>query len=296
MENWKPHTHYNEGALVYDPDERRRRCIETHHSTDKFDDKKWKKMDKLSESVEMPNSKFAAITSMNQDYYNHCGRAMLKSFKAHWSNTMPLYVYNEDNFHVKVKSIIPLGWDLGSEYQAFQQRHGNPKIRIFSKKAFSIIHAMENIECDRLIWLDADTLFVEDFNTQLLDMIAPDDVLSTHFSVWHQQNDITYHSCETGFFILNKKHKGFHEFKDTYSQIYSKDKTDGLRRFYDGEVYGKTVELMAARGHKMMNLNPGKHKTPFSRSVIGPYIQHFKAGLKDRINFDGLEAELETDD
>lgn len=298
MENWKPHTHYNEGALVYDPDERRRRCIETHHSTDKFDDKKWKKMDKLSESVEMPNSKFAAITSMNQDYYNHCGRAMLKSFKAHWSNTMPLYVYNEDNFHVKVKSIIPLGWDLGSEYQAFQQRHGNPKIRIFSKKAFSIIHAMENIECDRLIWLDADTVVEKEIPLQLLEMISPDDVLSSHFSVWHSwpttdNPNRLAHSCETGFFILNKKHPGFKEFYETYKRIYTKDEYSDMRRFYDGEVYGKTVKLLEAKGNKMLDLNPGKHKTPIPRSVVAPYVVHFKAGLKDNLTNEDIEGSRE---
>ena len=46
----------------------------------------------------------------------------------------------------------------------------------------------------------------------------------------------------------------------------------------------------------MLNLNPGRHKTPFSRSVIGPYIQHFKAGLKERINFDGIEAGYDEED
>lgn len=297
-QNWKPDLYYTEGQFVR-YQESMWRCTRSHKSSNEFKKTHWNKI-KIGhipkERVQVTNRKYEAITSMNNVYYNKTGRPFLKSFSKHFSHICDIHVYNEGLFEPKAKNMVTEGWDLGPEFIKFQKRHNNDRVKTFSKKGFSIIHAMNNIDCDRLVWLDADTLFVEDFNTQLLDMIAPDDVLSTHFSVWHQHNDITYHSCETGFFILNKKHKGFNEFKDTYSQIYSKDKTDGLRRFYDGEVYGKTVELMAARGHKMMNLNPGKHKTPFSRSVIGPYIQHFKAGLKDRINFDGLEAELETDD
>ena len=37
----------------------------------------------------------------------------------------------------------------------------------------------------------------------------------------------------------------------------------------------------------MLDLNAGHtHKTPIPRSVIGPYISHYKAGLKDSIDFD----------
>jgi hypothetical protein len=46
---------------------------------------------------------------------------------------------------------------------------------------------------------------------------------------------------------------------------------------------------MEAKGYKMMNLNQGKHKTPISRSLIAPYMSHFKAGLKDRVDFSNYE-------
>ena len=113
-------------------------------------------------------------------------------------------------------------------------------------------------------------------------------MLSAHFSVWHEKDDKTYHSCETGFFVLNKRHEGFADFASTYKEIYNKDKTEGMRRFYDGEVYGRTVELMQEKGYKMNNLNPARHKTPISRSAMAPYITHFKAGLKDRVELDEM--------
>ena len=43
----------------------------------------------------------------------------------------------------------------------------------------------------------------------------------------------------------------------------------------------------------MRDLNPGKHKTPISRSVIAPYLAHYKAGLKDSIDFDKILSEIE---
>jgi len=241
----------------------------------------------------MDNNKFLAITSMDKSYYDKCGRAMLASYKHNSSHLFPLNVYNEDDFLVKVKKVNPVGWDLGQDYKNFMTRHNNLKVKTFAKKGFSIIHAMKNIKHERLIWLDADTIIKNEMPMQLLELITPDDVLSTHFSVWHEQDNITYHSCETGFFILNTQHPGYNDFINTYDNIYCNDITDGLRRFYDGEVYGKTVELMEAKGHKMLNLNPGRHKTPISRSVISPYIDHYKAGLKDKIDYDKIEKQYE---
>ena len=241
-------------------------------------------------------TKYTAITSMDQKYYEHCGRAMLRSYKKHWSSILPLHVYNEENFTIKVKTIVELGWNLGPEYDHFQHRHSNDRVKTFAKKGFSIIDAMNTVNCDKLIWLDADVIIKAEIPRQMLSLISPDDVLSTHFSVWHQQDKTEYHSCETGFFILNKNHPGYLEFCDLYTDIYHNDKTEGLRRFYDGEVYGKCVEIMELKGHKMLNLNPGRHKTPISRSVLAPYITHFKAGLKDNIDFTKFETENEENE
>lgn len=240
--------------------------------------------------------KIAAITSMDKKYYSHCGKAMLTSHKKNASDLFPLYVYNEDDFLVKVKTAHSIGWNLGTDYEEFQKRHSNEKVKTFAKKGFPIIDAMENFECDRLMWLDADLIIRQPIPLQLLELISPDDILSTHFSVWHTKDSVEYHSCETGFFILNKQHPGFEEFKNTYKTIYTQDKTEDLRRFYDGEVYGKTVELMEAKGYKMMNLNSGRHKTPISRSIMKPYITHFKAGLKDRFDNNTLESKFDLGD
>lgn len=239
---------------------------------------------------------FAAVTSMNRAYYDHVGRAMLRSYKHGWSAHTPMHVYNEGDFEVKVKTIVSMGWHMPKEYWDFQARHQNKKVKQFSKKAWSIIKGCAEIDCDRLIWIDADTIIKTDIPDQLLNLIAPEDVLSTHFSVWHDVDRKIFHSCETGFFILNKKHPAFQEFVDTYRDIYVNDKYHDLRRFYDGEVYGKTVELLEAKGNKMLNLNLHKLKTPIPKSVLAPYIDHMKAGAKDGVDNEILEKRFKLTD
>ena len=238
---------------------------------------------------------YAAITSMDKKYWDNAGKAMLQSYKKHLSDTFPLYCYNEDGFNIKIKTVTPMGWDLGPAYAHFISTISNPKVRNFGKKAFSIINAMNNVDADRLIWFDADTIIKAKIPIHLLDLISPNDVLSTHFGVRHLHSDgIKYFSCETGFFILNMKHPKFKDFRDLYTKIYLEKRTEGLRRFYDGEVYGKVVQELELKGAKMMELNPGqRHKTPIPRSVIAPYLSHYKAGLKERIDFDTL---VEYDD
>jgi hypothetical protein len=299
---WKSRTLYSKGDIVKHG-EKVFECQQNHVSIEDFDKGRFNriKADKLTDEprdLELTNGKkFALITSMDKRYYTESGKAMLQSWKRHASGLGTMYCYNEQLFDPKVKGVKTAGWMLGEEFIKFQKRHTNHKIKGFAKKAFPIIDATQKFsDHDRLLWVDADAVFTENFPRLLTELIAPDDVLSTHFSVWHEKNGKEYHSCETGFFILNMKHPGFEEFIDLYKDIYYNDKAEEyeLRRFYDGEVYGKCVELMEAKGHKMMNLNTGRHKTPISRSLLAPYLSHFKAGLKERVDFSEYEYEEEV--
>jgi len=245
--------------------------------------------------------KYAAITSMNKTYYDNIGRNMLRSYKAHWNEILPLYVYNEDGFEIKVKTVHSMGWNLPEDYKKFQVRHDNRRIQQFSKKAYSVLHAMEWLKTERLMWIDADCMITRPIPRQMLELVAPADVLSTHFGVYHDwpsdedPNRVSF-SCETGFFVLNKKHPMFERFKEVYADLYNNDGGLRLRRFYDGEVYGETVRILEQEGAKMLDLNPGGHKTPMSRSVMSPYLQHFKSSLKNRIDQSAFEVEFAEDD
>ena len=225
--------------------------------------------------------KFACITSMSKSYYDRCGKYMLDSYRRYCN--IPLYLYNEDftpDFPQNLQ-----GWNLGDDYLSFQTRWSKKsRVQTFAKKAYSIIDAMENIDTDYLVWIDADCVIKKDLTEKFLQNLVSGDILSTHFSVWHEENNKVYHSCETGFFILNKNHTLYNQFKDAYKNIYNQDLYQDLRRFYDGEVYGKVVSMFDQK--YMNNLNSGKkkYKTPISKSILKDYIEHYKGkGLKDSV-------------
>lgn len=240
------------------------------------------------------DKRFALITSMDWPYFDHCGKLMVKSFERRWRG-LKLHCYNE-NFDFKTKRWVKMGFDLGPEYEQFHERWHteNRKITTFAKKAFSIIHAMEHIDCDWLVWADADSEATEDLPEQLLDLLTDEKNLSVHFGVKHTVDNVTYFSCETGFFMLNKNHELFDEFRKTYKEIYVNDDYKNLRRFYDGEVYGETVLRLQEKGASMLDLNKGhRHKTPIPRSVLAPYLTHYKAGVKDTVDFDEKLEDVE---
>lgn len=231
---------------------------------------------------------FAVVTSMDEAYYQKCGQACIESFGTHWPGNIHLYVYDEGILNPpKRKWVTYLPWsDLGKDFENFCNRGHGDRTITFAKKAFSIIAGMRNIDVDRLIWMDADVVSTYSVNEQLLDMIAPDGTLSTHYGVVHPwpsdtNPDRTSFSCETGFFILNRRHAKFHAFVNRYLEYYNQDLGYNLRRFYDGEVYGAVVQEFS-RSARMLELNPGyRHKTPIPRSIMAPYIMHYKAGAKE---------------
>ena len=63
--------------------------------------------------------KTAIITSMDEAYFDKCGQSMLLSYlKYQKSEDIPLYLYNEGDFDVP-KGIKKLGFELGSEFDNF---------------------------------------------------------------------------------------------------------------------------------------------------------------------------------
>ena len=97
--------------------------------------------------------------------------------------------------------------------------------------------------------------------------------------------------CVQEPFYVCRRHDQFPNFVERYQEYYNTGEGLRLRRFYDGEVYGAVVEEFERRGAKMLELNPGyRHKTPIPRSIMAPYIMHYKAGAKEPFNSEQLLA------
>ena len=232
------------------------------------------------------------ITSFSKDYYERIGKYSVGTFIKYWPSGINLHCYVEDLYLDHHPKIIQIPFtELSPEYHEFQKSDLKQRVKTFSKKAYSVIHAMENIDCDILIWMDADVITKNLVSIDFLLDLCDDSTLATFMGVWHHRDkhdptsDIMF-SCESSFFMLNKNHLAFEKFANRYREYYDKRLTKNLRRFYDGEVLGATILDLKDYGRMndlaaSLEKNP---KTPMTRSILNQHFFHFKAGLKEEID------------
>lgn len=234
--------------------------------------------------------KFEIITSFNKSYYDMIGKDCVESWLAHWPKELELTCYVEQFTLPNTPRIKQISFDkLGREYDAFQNSHENDRVKIFAKKAYSVIHALQHSKADRVIWIDADVITKTDIKTTFLESLCPEDTLSAFMGVKHHKikgdpaSDLVF-SAETGFFIINKVHPDFDAFLSRYSEYYNNHITDGLRRFYDGDVFGAVIhEMSQTKVNDLTAIIKKSPKTPLKYIELGNYIHHFKSkSTKDR--------------
>jgi hypothetical protein len=221
------------------------------------------------------------ITSFNQAYYDLIGKDCVETWLKYWPEDLTLTCYVEEfNLpeHPRLKQIS--FDDFKPEYYEFQST-ADKQVKKFAKKAWSFIHAMENSTADRIVWLDADVLSVDQLPMDLLLNVLPDDVLSTHMGVTYTTTkDGTpgrWFVPETGFFAVNTKHNLFSEFRKEYKRHYVERDHAMMRRFFDNDVYGYVFEKLDAPGYDLCKDFVKGYKTPLRHTVLGPYIEHYKA-------------------
>jgi hypothetical protein len=242
--------------------------------------------------------KVTVITSFDQSYYDKVGKHCLETMLQYWDPNIHIVLYVEDFELFNNSRFVKVPFeDLDPDYFVFQKEKRKASEKTFAKKAYSIIHAMENIETDILVWLDADVVTKKHITKEFIESLIPEDKLSTHLGVWHHaiKHDETsplMFSCETGFFALNKNHKHYDKFVKRYKERYVNREKEDLRRFYDGDVYGAVVKEFKEK--EMNDINPGMHKTPMSRSILKSYLVHFKHGLKRRDDFEKLVEKVKS--
>lgn len=226
------------------------------------------------------------ITSFNQQYYDMIGRRCVDTWIDYWPLQCQLTCYAEefDFAHTDPRiTTIPFS-ELPKEYAEFQASDQGHRVKIFAKKAYSIIHAFEHITADRLIWLDADTVTTAMVPMTFLESLCPDDTLATFMGVWHNQDrddpasELKF-SGETGVFVVNTRHPGFRQFAERYAEYYNRRLSHNLRRFYDGEVFGAVVQELKAQ-YKFRDLSAELKKaynSPLRHTELGEYLIHYKS-------------------
>jgi len=224
------------------------------------------------------------ITSMNQRYYDLIGKDCVESFLKHWPQSLKLTVYVEemalaDNDRIKQISFT----ELEEDYVAFQEDPNcNQSEKKFAKKAYSIMHAMNNSKSDWIVWLDADVVSIADIPEGLWKALLDPQHLSLYMGVTYTSdksgNQGLWLVPETGVFAVNTRHPGFEKLRDEYCRRYRERDRSGLRRFYDNDVLGVAVQAVPEATHRDICagfLKP--YKTPLPHTVLGEYLIHYKA-------------------
>jgi lipopolysaccharide biosynthesis glycosyltransferase len=226
------------------------------------------------------------ITSFNQQYYDMIGQRCVETWADYWPLQCQLDCYVEgfdyESADPRINS-IPFSC-LPPEYEEFQASELGGRVKIFAKKAYSIIHAFENVTTDRLVWLDADTVTTGMIPMLFLESLCPDDTLATFMGVWHNMDrddpssELKF-SGETGVFVVNTQHPGFGEFAKRYTEYYNQRLHHNLRRFYDGEVFGAVVQELKNQ-YKFRDLSAELKKaynSPLKHTELGKYLIHYKS-------------------
>lgn len=226
--------------------------------------------------------KLEVITSMNQDYHDRIGRDCIKSYLEHWSTDLTVYA---ESVAIKPHSrlrIIEFD-ELGADYQTFQQDETlSRRCRTFAKKAFCVLHAMDNSAADWLVWIDADVITQRSDPVDLLKTVLQPHYLAMYMGVRYDSHEATNTSGdwlvpETGFFAVNLRHRMTPVLVQEYRRRYLNKSFSDLRRSYDNDVFGAAVLATPADYLDLCQGLEKAYKTPLKHTVFGAYLCHYKA-------------------
>jgi len=220
------------------------------------------------------------ISTMNKDYYDTIGIVMINSWTQCFPDNYVLHLYLEDFDIKKVKHprIIYEDWnDVAELYKIWETTRGssNPRHQKFTLKALSQIAAWRKIESGKMLWLDADLLFLKPVPKNMFDDVLEDYAIAAWGEV----------CFESGTVWFDLDHKDFSKVREIYESIYIGDRNlPENQRWYDGEILGWSVNESGIRFKKLQEFyNIKKSSTPLNKSPLGEYMQHFKAKRKNHL-------------
>lgn len=224
------------------------------------------------------------ITSFNEYYYNLIGRDSVESWLKFWDEDFSLTCYVEEfSLPVKNDRITEIDFsELSSDYYALQNSDLHNSIKRFAKKAYSFIHAMHNNTANWIVWLDADVITTGKVDWSVIGPLLNPYHLAMYMGVRYTTdkagNAGDWLVPETGVFAVNTQHKDFNAFRDEYCRRYQDLDYSDLRRFYDNDVFGAALNIVPdAKVTDLCSNFVKAYKTPLRHTVLGPYLNHYKA-------------------
>ena len=249
--------------------------------------------------------KYTCVTSMHKEHHDYIGGVMLESWKKYWPSDAEMIVYAEgfecQDPDPRVKFI---SWEhyCKTLHDEFCNKITDNSTRRFAKKGFSFLNAMESIDNEKIIWIDADILFFKNVTNSLLDPLLPSTKLIALFDTFYQVNPtytveqyIDYKTrnsmaAESGFLIINTHHKNYKKYVENYRNLFTSDIKDPyLYSWYDGEVAVAAAKefLIDVQDLSQLRLT-NKTQTPLNKSPLAEYFNHQKGKVKKGYSVDDL--------
>jgi hypothetical protein len=251
-------------------------------------------------------TKIVCITSMNKPYYDNIGKLMIESWSARWPDDCELLVYQEDFEIDKFDKVTGVSWKdrCYDNWLKFSMKAKGPCVK-FAKKGYTMISAMETVNCDLLIWCDADTLTYQQFPKEKILSILPKNKLIAFFDTYYQQTskyseteylDVnrTRSAAESGFVIIDKNHKHFKDYLAEYKSLYnSPTPSPDIGPWFDGNVCAVAATHLREFVEDLSKLRTrSKTQTPINHCWIGEYVRHKKAKQKNSLSYDQFKQEI----
>ena len=263
--------------------------------------------------------KYTVITTFHQAGLELYGQKMIDTFEQHWPNSVELVVYAENctpitrKPNVKVVQLL----EASKECKRFVKRHkdnprahGNPNPGVtdditrkkafrwqavrFCYKVFAVKHAMDTINSDWIIWLDADSHTHSPVTPEWLSNVCPD---NCDFSYLGRTD--RYHS-ECGWVGYHKGTEYAVDFADRFSKMYITDEIFNYKEWHDSYIWDIVRRETELQGACFCNLNPepetkGLAGHPFINSTLGLCLDHMKGDRKQRGHSKAKEVKLHPD-
>lgn len=240
----------------------------------------------------------SCVTSMHREYYDSIGKVMLESWLKYWPEEISMILYAEGFVpDIKNQRLVIKDWHekCSENFSTYQKMVKGPALK-FAKKGFSFLNSMENVNTDRLIWLDADLLFYKKITTEQINSLMPSSKLIALFDGYYQFNKNytiqEYTNSETrknfgaesGFIIVNSQHKNYKRYVENYKNLYLNPKHPLLNDWYDSEIVVLAAKDFLIDIEDLSQLRTtNKTQTPLNRCWLSEYMSHQKA--KSKLSF-----------
>ena len=249
--------------------------------------------------------KYTVVTTFHEKGMHEYGQRMIDTFEQLWPSDVDLVIYAE-NCQPKTKRSNTYVYDIfekSANCKNFVEKHkDNPEAHgecgphnakvwspkksfkwqavRFCYKVFALEHAVNHLNGDWIIWIDADTFTHSAVTENWLSSVCSTNSMISYLG----RNN--YHS-ECGWIAYNKNHLTTVPFANAVADMYKQDKIFNYPEWHDSYIWDRVREQYQNKDNMFFNLNPqpegkGLAGHPFINSDLGLVMDHVKGARKSQ--------------